>query len=169
MNRVKKYRKTKKGLIANIYSNQLKSSRTRNKISLDYTLIELTAFLNRTNNFDVLFNRWVESGYDKMKRPSVDRIDNNIGYALDNIQLMTWEENNNKARMQIRSGDLQHKSLLNGGHRSVVQYSLDENKIQRFISVSEASRILNINHQAISRVCRGERTKTHGFTFKYED
>jgi hypothetical protein len=48
------------------------------------------------NNFYELYNNWIDSGYKKSDKPSVDRIDDYKGYSFDNIQLMTWKENNKK-------------------------------------------------------------------------
>lgn len=169
MTKTQKYRRTKKGLTANIYSNQLASSLTHSFKTPNYSLLELREWIYNQDNFNDLFNLWVESNYDKDSIPSVDRLEDDKGYSLDNIQLITWKENNKKARLDIRNNKLKHNCLFNGGHKAVVQYTLDDKKINTFISVAEASRALNINHQAISRVCRGERTKTKGFRFKYDN
>ena len=163
-NKAQRYKKTKKGLIANIYSNQL----SRKNKEVCYTLEELREWVHKQQNFEELYLDWINSGYKKEKIPSVDRIDNNKGYFFDNIQLMTWEDNNKKARNDIRNNTLKHSGLLNGGHKKVIQYDLLGNKIDEFISVSEASRVLNIRQNMISRVCRGERNKTNGFVFKYD-
>jgi hypothetical protein len=58
-----------------------------------------------------------------------------------------------------------HLMPLYGKSRDKSVMCLDTNEI--FKSTSEAGRILNIPAQAISRVCRGEREKTHNKKFKY--
>jgi len=40
-----------------------------------------------------LFNEWIESGWDRNKSPSIDRIDNSRGYVIGNIQWMTTHDN----------------------------------------------------------------------------
>lgn len=43
--------------------------------------------------FMELFNNWNKSGWDRNKAPSIDRIDNNKGYTVGNIQWITNREN----------------------------------------------------------------------------
>jgi hypothetical protein len=40
-----------------------------------------------------LYKRWVMSGFDRKLAPSVNRIDSNKGYTLDNIEWMTNSQN----------------------------------------------------------------------------
>ena len=43
--------------------------------------------------FMKLFNGWIKSSWDRNKAPSIDRIDNSLGYIRGNIQWMTNYEN----------------------------------------------------------------------------
>ena len=86
-------RKTKHGLITNIYSTQRRNSKDRPYGLPDYTNEELHVWMLSQSNFEELYNNWVESGYQKMLVPSCDRLDDYQGYALDNLRLVTWEEN----------------------------------------------------------------------------
>lgn len=52
--------------------------------------------------------------------------------------------------------------------KEIVQLDLEGNVISLFRSVAEASRETRISKTCISRVCRGEREKTHEYTFKYK-
>lgn len=44
-------------------------------------------------DFQELWKKWVESGYERRLCPSVDRIDSNKGYTLDNMRWITHSEN----------------------------------------------------------------------------
>lgn len=46
--------------------------------------------------FMSLWVAWVESGYENKKSPSIDRIDNDKGYVVGNLQWMTKEGNMKK-------------------------------------------------------------------------
>ena len=43
--------------------------------------------------FTKLFNDWAKSGWKRRKAPSIDRINNNIGYEKENMQWITNYEN----------------------------------------------------------------------------
>ena len=73
--------------------------------------------------------------------PSVDRIDDNIGYTISNIQLMTWGENDKKAHDDMRDG-----KLIGGNkNKPVLQFTKDGKFIAEYISQNEASRQNEIN------------------------
>ena len=92
----KRFRKTKKGVVCIIYSGQRASSRTRKQHPPEYTLEELRNWCLSQPHFHRLYEEWVVSGYKRNKKPSIDRINPNKGYSFDNIQLMTFYENNYK-------------------------------------------------------------------------
>ncbi len=52
--------------------------------------------------FIKLYRKWAESGYSTKLAPSVDRIDNNLGYTKNNLQWLTHSENTSKYRKSLR-------------------------------------------------------------------
>lgn len=44
-------------------------------------------------DFHTLWDKWVESGYERKLCPSVDRIDSSIGYTIPNMQFVTFSVN----------------------------------------------------------------------------
>ncbi len=47
----------------------------------------------KQNKFHKLYKRWKNSGYKTEIAPSFDRLDDNKGYALKRLQIVTWKEN----------------------------------------------------------------------------
>ena len=78
------------------------------------------------NDFNIIYDRWVALNYDKDEKPSFDRIDSKKGYSFDNIQIMTWRENNIKGRNE------------NKKCKKVAQYTLEGNFLKQFNSISKA-------------------------------
>lgn len=46
--------------------------------------------------FQKIHSEWVKSNFDRKLCPSIDRIDNNKGYVLDNLQWLTVSANSKK-------------------------------------------------------------------------
>lgn len=99
----KKYEKTKKGKLMRMYRNmQSRVSGIQKKKAHLYAGKEI---LNRddfyewalsSRDFHDLFERWENSGYDRKLSPTVDRIDPNFGYTIENMQWLTHSENSRR-------------------------------------------------------------------------
>lgn len=107
--RMKRYYRTKNGLLTNIYSNQKSNSKLAGRKVPLYSKKELGEWLFNQINFETLFNNWINDNYSKNSCPSIDRIDNKKCYTIDNIQLMTWGENYKKGRIEC-SNDVRGKN-----------------------------------------------------------
>lgn len=149
----KKKRRTKNGVISNLYSRQLGSCRQRGHNPPNYDLDKLREWCLNNDKFHFLYDEWVESGYKKEKKPSIDRIDNSKTYSFENIQLITWRENNEKAHRELR--------------RKVGKYNLSDVLIKEYDSLKSAQKDTGINYTNISKVCSGKRKKSGGFKWKY--
>ena len=148
--RTKGYKKTdhtRHGLIANIYNNQKKTSRRRKHKPPTYTLSTLKKWVFKQKNFEKLYQKWVKSDFDTMKRPSLDRKKDKLGYSLKNLNLTTWKHNH------------QRGVSYNGVRASmqVKQYKLTGELVSDYCSMSEASRQTGISSGAISNACNKER------------
>lgn len=53
---------------------------------------DLRSFLDGSDFAD-LWREYVESGFQKDRCPSLDRLDNSVGYMRNNVRLVTWKEN----------------------------------------------------------------------------
>ncbi len=89
----------------------------------------------------------------------VNHIDGNkLNNNLENLEWATCLENN---MHKINIG-------LSNCTKEIIQYDLDMNRINNFMSIVECSRALNIGVTSISNQCRGEKkTPTKGYFFRY--
>jgi hypothetical protein len=70
-----------------------------NKFTLDFSLEEFYAYLRpQWKKYAKLHSTWVESGHQRGLCPTIDRKDSDRGYALDNIQIITLEDNLKRIR-----------------------------------------------------------------------
>jgi len=155
-----KFRRTKLGVISDISTSQVRASKKRGHTPPAYTNKELATWLLTNPIFHVLYREWVDSGYAKDKKPSVDRLDDREGYSFKNIQLMTWGENNKKAY------ECQLNGIKFGNHRRVVKSDIEGNDICSYISISEAVRC-NPHSSKVWDCCNGKRNKAGGFRWRY--
>jgi len=165
MTRLQKFQKTKKGLVSRIYFNQIESSKRRGHDIPSYTQNELFEWVCSVPFFDSIYNNYVLSGYQKMLVPSVDRINDNLPYTFDNIQLMTWRENKDKAHRDMRIGKLTHGTKP---QIPIIQYDLEGNIIFEHHSIMSASRETGVDDGNIVKVCKGFRKTAGGYKFKYK-
>ena len=106
-----------KRLASRIYSAQKRVSIRRGHPLPDYDALWLTEWLMSRDNFKDMHTKWIESDMKSDLRPSVDRINPLKPYTKDNIQLMTWGENDKKGRNTdsiIRKDHENNKDLYGG-------------------------------------------------------
>ncbi len=148
-------RRTKTGLVTQIYKDQRHNSKRRGHSMPEYTRLDLQAWLFEQELFHMLHKDWVESGYDRMLVPSVDRIDDEVHYRFDNIQLMTWQENWDKGNISnaIRLG-------------TAVEVLRDGKVVGIFVSLNEAGRVLGDVSNASLSLALKENRVTKGYTVR---
>jgi len=142
---------TKRGMFLVIYSSQLKSSVARGHNEPEYTQEELWEWINKQINFDSLYLNWVKSGYESRMKPSIDRLDNSVGYRFDNIRLVTWGENEQK---EI---DSKKKKVI----CSIGEIS------KEYESLNSAMRDTGVHINNISQCCRKIRKTAGGYKWKF--
>jgi len=152
--------RTRAGLVTKIYGNQLNHSKTRGHIPPKYSRVDLQEWLFLQDRFHLMYDEWVKSGFVKKLTPSIDRLNDSRGYAFDNIQLVTWEDNYKKHKAQVVNG-----SAYKSKNKPVIQLSIDNVEVGEFYSITEAGRQTGISN--ISCVCNGSRKTAGGFKWKY--
>ena len=157
-----KYGRTLPGLVSRIYSSQKYKSKERNHNLPNYTKEELFQWLELHPQIEKIYVNWEKSGYNKNLTPSIDRINNYLPYRMDNIQLMTWIENKNKAYEDRKKG------ILIGQSKSVIKIDKNGNE-KEYHSGKEAERQTGIHDGNISLVCCGKRKTAGGFRWKFKN
>jgi len=160
--KAKNYHRTKKGLITNIYIHQCKLSAKRGYSLPDYTSNELREVLLSNPSFHKLFKKWEDNLYNKQLAPSMDRINDYKPYTMDNIQLMTWKENREKASNDRKNGK------NNKVNKAVLKLDINLNIIEEYHSASEAGRKNKIDRSWLSTCCRNTNYKAGGFFWRYK-
>lgn len=156
------YRKTKLGLASEIIRHQRQTSKKRNHPAPNYSLCQFRLWLMSQELYHILFENWEKSGYKRDLIPSVDRIKNDKPYSFDNIQLMTLEQNVNKAAREMICGKLINR------HIQIIQ--IDKNTllpINKYCSLMDAYRKTGIDFSHISKVLNGKLKSTGGFYWRY--
>lgn len=143
-----KWRKTKRGLITNLYGKMKK------RMSVEFTLEYLHEFSNCTK-FNRLFIEWEKSNYHKQLKPSIDRINHNDVYKMGNIQWLTWAENRFKQTMERRNRSAKVAQIING------------KIIKVYKSQRDAVLKTGISQGNMSTVLTGKRLYAGGYSWKY--
>jgi hypothetical protein len=154
------YCRTEKGVIRVIYKAQKINSKHRKHPLPRYTKEELKKWLY-ANGFKELFNGWVNSGYQKNFKPSIDRIDDFKPYSFDNIVLTTILGNR-----QHQISDTLNGIGTNGKKcKRVLQFDKNGNFLREYVSHNSAVRI---NGHCVSYGIRRAKVSKKGFIWKYK-
>ncbi len=152
---------TLQGLIRKMYSHQCYRSKKRGYALPTYTKLELENWIVSQSNFKKLNKAWLKSGGDKMLKPSVDRLDDYKSYTLDNIRLVTWQENKDKYHSDSFNC-INTKQCV-----SINQLDLKSNYLANHLSISSAARLLGISRVNISQCLIGKQKTAGGFKWAY--
>lgn len=166
------WNRSKKGVAIRMWHKHNARSETRGHDKPNYDREWLINFIMNHPDYERLHSEYVASDFCKYKAPSIDRIDDNIGYRKDNIRLVSFQENVEHAWEAGRKREYFNKGWSNGAcgdHRPVVQLSMSGEYISEFISVSEASRQTGSLDSKISHSCSGKRKSHNGSQWVYAD
>ena len=142
--------------MTNLYHKQVERCKKTGRVLPTYSLGELHSRFLDNEIFLSIYNNWVNEGYKYYDKPSIDRIDNAEGYTMDNIQVLTWQDNRQK-------GDIENSHVTT----QVVQSSMDGLRLAVFPSIKEAVKATGCHQGLISACCLGQRNQTGGYKWHY--
>jgi len=160
--RTRSYRRTEHGKIVELYNKQKKRSDKKGWDRPMYSFDEFKEWVLGNDNWKSIYNKWVNSGYDVNKTPSVDRIDDYDIYRFGNIRLVTWEQNNIKAYKDRKNGN------NNKVNKAVLMYSKGGEYIREFHSLAAASRFAGVYYSRISASIKRGGTSA-GYVWKFKE
>jgi len=145
--------KTYKGRLQRMLSNL--KTRAKNKGYI--CSIEFEEFKDwaESKNYSAIYYFWKSSGYSLENVPTVDRIDALKPYEFSNMQIISYKNNIDKSRKEIKSN-----------HKKVVQI-LKNGEEKEFSSVNQASISTGVQASNISRACNKQRKSAGGFQWRY--
>lgn len=155
LNATQKFRRTPKGVLTNLYSKMKERAKNKEIEMPDFDLKTFHEMFLEDKKFLRLFNEWEKSNYAKAKKPSIDRINNKIGYIKSNIHIVSWSENRFKQSMERRSRKGKVVQILN-------------NKIVKvWNSQREIWKNLNLQQSMLSMALNGKYETAYGYKWIY--
>lgn len=159
-----------------IYERQIHHSIDRGHAPPNYALKQLIDWADQQPQLHDIWNAYVASGYQTKLRPSCDRLNNDLPYTLNNLEIVTWEENVKRAQRDKQAGTLKSGP---GGQRPVIAYNKDGSFHREYVSIMEAVRDVNGRMWGIASVANGTPVKDgrgalytpktyKGFTWKWK-
>ena len=150
----------RKFFLTDLYSKiKSRCKDTTSKINLKYyhnkkvcTKEEFLARFLNDKKFIKLHNSWVKSGLVYKFTPSIDRINKNLDYTIDNIQFITHSSNAGKDKEKL----------------PILQYDLNGVFIKEWESKWSVHKTLGIPNGNLVKVCYGERKSAGGYVWKFK-
>lgn len=150
-------RATRKGRrdywLTKTYGRIKRDMKTKFGLELDFSKQELGDWAD-ARGLACLLKNYMMSGYQKDLNPSVDRIDDFRGYVFDNMQLVTWAENNARGRASEKNKNQCRHMAIRVWSKPVVQVDEKGFHIATFSSVHAIERMLGLDSSLIARACR---------------
>lgn len=150
-----------KFFLTDLYSkikSRCKSNKTESNRKYYYGKIYCSKneFLNKfltDENFLKLHKEWTKNNCEYKMTPSIDRIDKNGDYNIDNLQIITHSDNSGKDKEKL----------------PILMYDLNGNFIKEWESKWEAHLALKIPNGNLVKVCYGERKSAGGYIWKFKE
>ena len=151
---------TEEKLLSRMYSGQLSRSKKRGHNLPEYSRKDFMSFMLGNENFVKLYNDWKRSGYESDLVPSIDRLDESKGYSLDNIRIVTWQDNRKNSFTEAKNGSYV---------RSVVRYTLEGFWAGTYNSLKDANRQTGVSERGISAACNHTQKTAGGYYWEWAE
>lgn len=165
----KKYRQDNKGTLkywlTQTYGRMKRDNKLKFNSDLPFSKEEFLLWVNKTDILEML-EKYKQSNFKKDLHPSIDRIDDYVGYNFDNIQLVTWKENNEKGRKCLKNKLQCSEMAKNKWSKKLVQKDLNGTILRFFNSTHDVTRKLGYDSSLIARACR-ENKISKGYRWQY--
>lgn len=152
---------SEKGVIRVIYKTQKRHNAIRGHGPLPFSKDDLSKWMY-DNNFKEIYDNWAASGYDKNKKPSIDRVNDFEGYGFDNMVLCTWKDNANHQVCDRISGNGKSGRLC----KRVYKFSKCLSLIAEYVSLNSAIRDCGYS---IEYAIKNKRPCKNGFYWSYSN
>ena len=163
-------KKTLDGWLTKVYGRMRLSSRERNHNPPQFTKVELKEWVIE-RGIEKLLKNWVDNECAKDLTPSINRLNDYIGYQFNNMELTIWKDNNKQGRGSIKTKELVHSKLGNIAKKMfskpVIKSDLDGKVLALYPSAREAARQNDTDSGSIAKVCRGEKITHHKHKWSY--
>jgi hypothetical protein len=98
---------------------------------------------------------WFRDKAYEMKKPSIDRINNDGDYCFENCRFIEQSENSSRARQE--------------NMKIIQQFDKRGIFIKEWVNIKELIKNHNISPSYIYACCRGERKTSKGYIWRYKD
>ena len=141
-------------IIRRLYNKKLLQQVNKNNLPIPYTKEEFVELIENQPLFKELYEEYKYNDYIAELKPNYYLIDKQTDYTLENIQICTSKEANEKYQK------------INIGGKTTIQFTLCEEPIQVFESTQEVTRQIGIADSGVCNSCNYNK-KAGGYNFKY--
>jgi|GEM_PF-4610085 len=121
-------------IIRRMYNQKIMPRADKNNTSIPYTKEEFVELLEEQPLFKELYEEYEKSEYITERKPSFYLMNKQTDFSLENIQICTSKEANEKHR----------QSLMNYGGKTTIQFTLSEEVLQIYESTQDARRAMGL-------------------------